>query len=101
MVCKIWQIKNTGTLASGRLVRSWYALQEIDGQPADVQLPQTVNPGETVDLRLSLLSPTEPKTYTGNWYLQDATGATFGLGPDGTLPLMVTIVVKPLPRVPT
>lgn len=97
---KIWQIKNTGTCAWTSEYALVYASGDPMGSPAMVQLPQTVNPGETIDLRLSLVSPKEPKTYTGNWYLQDASGATFGLGPDGTQPLMVTIVVNPLPRVP-
>ena len=98
---KIWQIKNSGTCVWTTEYALVYASGDSMGSPAKVQLPQAVDPGETVDLRLSLVSPTEPKTYTGNWYLQDATGASFGLGPDGTQPLIVTIVVKPLPRVPT
>jgi Ig-like domain from next to BRCA1 gene len=98
---KIWQIKNTGSCAWTTDYALVYASGDSMGSPAKVQLPQNVNPGETIDLRLPLMSPREPRTYTGNWYLQDASGATFGLGPDGTQPLMVTIVVKPLPRVPT
>jgi ABC-type uncharacterized transport system auxiliary subunit len=98
---KIWQIKNTGTCVWTTEYGLVYASGDSMGSPAKVQLPQNVNPGETVDIRLSLMSPKDPKTYSGNWYLQDASGVTFGLGPDGTQPLMVTIVVKPLPRVPT
>lgn len=68
--------------------------------PASIFLPNIVSPGETVDLRLNLIAPAEPDTYTGNWYLQNETGAVFGLGSDGTQPIALTIVVRPQPKPP-
>jgi hypothetical protein len=97
---KIWQIKNTGTCTWTTEYALVYASGDSMGSPARLALPSTVKPGETIDLRLSLISPKDAKTYSGSWFLQDASGATFGLGPDGTQPLSVTIVVKPLGRVP-
>ena len=98
---KIWQIKNTGTCTWTKEYSLVYASGEAMGSPASVLLPNGVNPGETVDLRLNLIAPAEPGTYTGNWYLQDESGAVFGLGTDGTQPIPLTIVVKPLPDPPT
>jgi hypothetical protein len=97
---KIWQIKNVGTCVwtGYSLV---YASGESMGSAAVTPLPNEVNPGDTVDLRLNLFAPTEPNTYTGNWFLQDASGIAFGLGPDGAQPLGLTILVRPLPKPPT
>jgi hypothetical protein len=98
---KVWQIKNNGTCAWTTAYSLVYASGDSMGGQAMIPIPQAVNPGETVDLRLSLIAPADPKTYTGNWYLQDASGSIFGLGSDATQPLMVTIIVKPLPKPPT
>lgn len=97
---KIWQIKNTGTCTWTTGYSLVYASGEAMGSPAAVPLPNPVKPGETVDLRVNLIAPVTPATYTGNWYLQDQSGAVFGLGPDSTLPLALTIVVRPVPKPP-
>lgn len=97
---KIWQIRNAGTCTWTTDYSLVYASGESMGSLASMSLPHQVNPGEIIDLRLSLVSPQVPNTYTGNWYLQDASGALFGMGADGTQPLGLTIVVRPLPRPP-
>lgn len=97
---KIWQIKNSGTCVWTTEYAIVYASGESMGSPASAPLPHPVNPGETIDLRLNLVAPETPNTYTGNWYLQDASGALFGLGADGVQPLSLTIVVRPVGRPP-
>jgi hypothetical protein len=97
---KIWQIKNTGTCTWTTGYSLVYASGEAMSSPALIPLPNAVSPGETIDLRLNLIAPVTPKTYTGNWYLQDQSGAVFGLGPDGTQPIALTIIVKPIPKPP-
>ena len=93
---KIWQIKNTGTCIWTTEYSLVYASGESMGSPAFIPMPHAVNPGETVDLRLSLIAPANPNTYTGSWYLRDNFGAVFGLGADSMQPLGVTIVVRPV-----
>jgi hypothetical protein len=97
---KIWQVRNIGTCVWTTDYLLVYASGESMGSPPSVSLTQVVNPGETVDLRLNLIAPEAPKTYTGGWFLQDAAGTTFGLGPDSIQPLGLTIVVRPLPKPP-
>jgi hypothetical protein len=97
---KVWQIKNSGTCPWTTGYSLVYASGDSMNSPAQIPLEQQVNPGETIDLRLPLIAPADPKTYSGNWYLQDTSGVTFGLGSDGSQPLIVTIIVNPLPRVP-
>jgi hypothetical protein len=98
---KIWQIKNAGTCTWTTAYSLVYASGESMGSPVALPLLQDVKPGETVDLRLTLIAPENPSTYTGNWYLQDTSGAVFGLGMDGTQPLALTIIVQPLAKPPT
>ena len=90
---KVWQIKNIGTC-------TWttgYSLVFMSGEAmqgqAPIALPHEVRPGETVDLRITLVSPKTPRTYTGNWMLQDEAGNLFGIGEAGNQPLVVQIIV--------
>lgn len=96
----IWQIKNTGTCIWSTDYSLVYASGESMGSTAQIPLPHSVNPGDVVDLRLNLVAPTNPNTYTGNWYFQDAFGTVFGLGADSAQPLSLTIVVRPVPKPP-
>jgi hypothetical protein len=100
LFAKIWQIKNTGACIWTTDYALVYASGESMGSPAKINLPHAVQPGETVNLRLSLIAPETPGTYTGSWYLQDASGAVFGLGADGAQPLGLTIVVRPEKKPP-
>ncbi len=60
--------------------------------------PELVAPGETVDLRVNLIAPSEPGTFTGNWVLSEPGGVIFGIGELGEDPLKIVIQVKPAPR---
>jgi hypothetical protein len=95
---KVWQVRNAGDC-------TWteaYSLVLVAGEAmqADVQIPlgQTVAPGETVDLRASMVAPAEPGTYAGSWMLQAPDGARFGVGQEAAEPLQASIVIKPQPR---
>jgi hypothetical protein len=94
---KIWQVKNAGSC-------TWtqeYKLVFMDGNSMNAlpseNLPHSVAPGETIDLRLELVAPQEEGSHTGNWMLEDESGNLFGLGQAKDEPLQVIIVVKPTP----
>lgn len=77
---KIWRLQNVGTC-------SWtssYALVFINGDslggPSAVSLVGNVNPGETVDLTVNLVAPSQKGDYRGNWKLRNASGVLFGIG---------------------
>jgi hypothetical protein len=40
----------------------------------------TIPPGSTIDISASLIAPTTPGTYKGNWRLRNSGGAVFGIG---------------------
>lgn len=94
---KIWRVKNIGTCIWDQT----YSLVFADGErmeaPESTPLSAPVNPGETVDLQLTMMSPILPLSYTGNWLLQDGHENRFGIGPDYGQPLQIVIVVQPPP----
>jgi hypothetical protein len=90
---KTWRLKNIGSCA-------WtldYDLFFVSGDKMNgstlLDLPKKVNPGETVDLSVTLTAPTPPGTYLGNWQLRTPGGQTFGIGATGTSSFWVKIVV--------
>ena len=77
---KVWRIKNIGTC-------SWttsYALVFVDGDalsaPVAIALPGTVNPNQTVDIPVNLISPAADGRYRGYFKLRNAAGVLFGVG---------------------
>jgi hypothetical protein len=77
---KIWRIKNIGTC-------SWtpsYALVFTDGDamsgPSAVALTRNVNPGDTIEIPVTLSAPSKDGNYRGYWKLRNASGVLFGFG---------------------
>jgi len=78
---KTWRLRNNGscTWTSG------YALVFYNGDamsgPASAPITNgTIPPGSTIDISVSLVAPTTPGTYKGNWRLRNSGGAVFGIG---------------------
>jgi hypothetical protein len=96
---KTWRLKNNGscTWTSG------YALVFYNGDamsgPASAPITNgTIPPGSTVDISVSLIAPTSPGTYKGNWRLRNSGGALFGIGSDADQSFWVQIKsVAPTP----
>lgn len=77
---KTWRLQNVGTC-------SWtpsYALVFVSGDimsgPTVISLPGNVNPGQTVDLSVTLTSPNKDGHYRGYWKLRNPSNALFGIG---------------------
>ena len=91
---KTWRLQNVGTC-------TWttaYSLIFVSGDrmsaPASVLLPQTVVPGQTVDVGVNLTSPPTSGEYRGYWELADPSGAVFGIGANGDKSFWVDIIVS-------
>lgn len=94
---KTWRLKNDGTCTwSTSYKMVFFSGDSMDG-PASAALPNTVNPGQTVDLSVTLKAPVAPKEYTGNWKLENASGVKFGLGSKADQPFWVKITVGATP----
>ena len=96
---KTWRVHNIGTCPWGPN----YALVLVGGEPmgglAAVPLPQVVQPGSEIDLSISLVAPTNPGVYRGEWKLQNGHGVMFGSR--GNYPFYVQIMVGGVTDTPT
>jgi hypothetical protein len=90
---KIWRLENIGdcvwTTDYQVIFHSGYQM----GAPDALELPEVVQPGETVDITMEMTAPDQPGTYTGYWILQDDDGNIFGVGADTDSPFWVRIRV--------
>lgn len=74
---KTWRLRNAGT-------STWttdYSLAFIGGAqmsgPAEVPLPSSVAPGQTVDISVNLVAPQETGTFRGFWEMRNPGGNLF------------------------
>ena len=90
---KTWRVKNVGTC-------TWttaYSVVFASGDRmagADTLIPQTVVPGQTVDIGVNFTAPNPAGSYRGYWQLKSASGALFGIGSTYDKPFWVDIVVS-------
>jgi len=90
---KVWRLQNLGTCAWTRSYAITYFSGEQMGAPASVPLPGEVAPGQSIDISVDMISPATPGKYQGNWKLRNASNVLFGIGPSGSAPFWVRIVV--------
>lgn len=91
---KIWRIKNVGTCTWTTAYSLIFASGDSMGGPATIALPANVAPGQTVDIAVTLKAPAKDGHYRGYWKLRNASGATFGIGPQANSAFWVDIVVS-------
>ncbi|GAB4541384.1 MAG: hypothetical protein Fur002_09700 [Anaerolineales bacterium] len=91
---KTWRIQNTGTCAWKPSYALIFSGGERMGAPAAIDLEQTVYPNETIDLQAPLTAPNQSGEFRGFWMLQNESGALFGVGADGAVPLWADVVVR-------
>lgn len=90
---KIWRIQNVGTC-------SWttsYALVFTSGDPMNgpsaVALSRNVNPGEYIEIPVTLTAPNKDGKYRGYWKLRNASGVLFGIGTQADTAFWVDVKV--------
>ncbi len=77
---KTWRLKNAGSCAW----TSGYQIVFVGGDamnaPASVAVTAgTVNPGQNVDVTVTLTAPASDGTYRGNWKMRDPSAVIFGV----------------------
>ena len=98
---KTWRLKNIGACTwttSYQLV--FYSGTQMGG-PSALTFPQTVAPGQTVDLTVTLTAPSSAGSYRGYWMFKNANGALFGIGYYANKPWWVDIRVTGSSATPT
>lgn len=97
---KTWRIRNDGTCVWGP-GQTVHSLAHTGGErlnaPEQVPLPALVQPGETVDISVTMQAPAEEGRYVSSWMLRvdgEPSGRNWlGVGPDGDQPLYALIRV--------
>ena len=97
---KIWRLVNVGTCTWTRRYAARFFYGSLMEAPEVVYLSQDVLPGQVVEIAVDMVAPETPGVHQGNWKMQNAEGALFGIGPNGDAPFWVRIVVE-LPASPT
>jgi len=90
---KTWRLENTGSQSWGTDFKLVFESGDAMGGPASQSLGKVVAPGQTIDVSVSLVAPTTPKTYRGNWMLATDSGAKFGIGANADKPFWVQVAV--------
>ena len=90
---KIWRLQNAGACSWTRSYSITYFSGEQMGALASVALPAEVAPGQSIDIAVDMIAPATAGKYQGNWKLRNASNALFGIGPSGSAPFWVRIIV--------
>lgn len=99
---KIWKLQNVGSCTWTTAYAAVFFYGEQMGAPEVVSLGEDVLPGQTIEISIEMVAPTNPGTYQGNWKLRNASGQLFGIGPNGDAPFWVRIIVViPATETPT
>lgn len=94
---KTWKVKNVGTCSWTKDYTIFFKSGNQMQAASSVAFPNVVNPGETVNLSVNMVSPSDKGSYTGSWLLKAANGNVFGVGYTYDVPLTVNINVDKLP----
>lgn len=77
---KTWRLKNIGTCSWTTSYELYFLKGDYMGGDAVVHIPAVIDPGETVDISITLTAPTAAGSYRGYWVLKTRNGELFGLG---------------------
>lgn len=90
---KIWRLENAGTCTWSSEYQVFLFSGDAMAATGTVNLGEAVAPGESIDIAVDMTAPQTAGTYQGNWKLRNASGNSFGIGPNGSSPFWVRILV--------
>ncbi|MBN1668292.1 MAG: hypothetical protein JW862_14460 [Anaerolineales bacterium] len=93
---KTWELRNVGTCTWD----SNYLLVFFSGDDFQAPVTQTlttapVAPGQSLQISVDLVAPTDPGRYIAYWLLRNAEGDNFGIGVDGDTFFVDITVIDP------
>ena len=80
---KIWRIRNTGNCTWDSSYMLTFNSGVVMSNDLDLPFPQSVRPGEVIDLAVDMYAPKQPGRYQNSWVLRDSYGQIFGVGSGG------------------
>lgn len=98
---KTWRIKNVGTCTWTTSYSLIFDSGDKMGGPDSMALPNSVFPGQAVNLTINLTAPSSAGSYRGYWRFKNASGVPFGIGMGGTKSWWVDIRVTGPTATPT
>lgn len=90
---KVWRFQNIGTCAWTTSYALVFTSGDLMNGPAAVALPHNVNPGEYVEIPVTLTAPNTDGKYRGYWKLRNASGVLFGIGAQADTAVWVDVKV--------
>ncbi len=94
---KTWRVKNVGSCSWTKEYKIFFFGGNQMGAGSAIAFPKVVNPGESVDLSITMTAPSSTGDFAGSWMLKAANGTVFGVGKGYDVPLSVNINVAVLP----
>ena len=91
---KVWRVKNIGTCTWTTAYDLVFVTGDSMAAPVEIPIPENVDPGETIDLKVNLVSPSHDGSFIGYYKLRDASGLLFGAGDQATTAIWVDIKVR-------
>jgi hypothetical protein len=88
---KTWRLQNRGTCTWTPGYMLVFTGGESMGSTTAMGLPAYVDPGQAVDISVTLTAPDDPGLHTGYWMLRNSAGVLFGTGWSADEPFYVTI----------
>lgn len=88
---KTWRVQNTGSCAWNANYKLIFISGEAMGG-VTTPINQTVNPGASADVSVTLTAPSAPKTYVGYWKLATDGGQAFG----GSIYVQIVVTGTPV-----
>lgn len=90
---KTWRLVNAGSCPwTDAYAVVWFSGEDI-GVSREQSFVGQVDPGQSVDVTVDMVAPTEAGVYQSNWKLRNANGGLFGIGPNGGSPFWAKIEV--------
>ncbi|MEX2161730.1 MAG: NBR1-Ig-like domain-containing protein [Anaerolineales bacterium] len=80
---KTWRIKNTGTCTWDDDYTVVFSSGTNLASKSSFDLPETVSPGETINISIPMEAPDENGTYKSSWLIRSDSGSTFGVAGSG------------------
>jgi hypothetical protein len=91
---KIWRIQNVGTCSWTTSYALVFTSGDLMNGPSAVALTRNVNPGDYVEIPVTLTAPGTDGKYRGYWKLRNASGVLFGIGAQADTAFWVDVKVS-------
>jgi hypothetical protein len=92
---KVWELRNVGTCTWNSSYQVFfYSGNQMSAPNQQVLTTGTVAPGQTVQIAIDMIAPTQAGRYVGYWLLRNAEGVNFGIGSStGTFYVDISVLV--------